>query len=99
MFFSLCQVDATKDKADDFSENLFVNLTTFGDHPMHHLFPAICHSKLPYIKPIVIDTLKEFGVDFNGERIAQLELFAGLHRQYARTEANEKLGLLKDKTT
>ncbi|CAG7836518.1 unnamed protein product [Allacma fusca] len=84
--FGLCQLDATKDKTDDICENLFVILSTFGNHPLHHLFPAICHSKLHHIKPIMEATVKEFQEDY--QRISQLKLVVGLQEQYARNKAN-----------
>jgi fatty acid desaturase len=84
--FGLCQLDATKDKTHDICDNLFVILSTFGNHPMHHLFPAICHSKLHHIKPIMEATVKEF--DEENKRFSQWQLVVGLQEQYARNTAN-----------
>lgn len=87
VFFSrLCQLDATKAKTDWYHKPLISVLTTFGEHPMHHLFPTVCHSKLKYIKPIVLETLQEFSEGF--PEMTQWELFIGTHLQMARTKPN-----------
>ncbi|OXA46666.1 Cytochrome b5-related protein [Folsomia candida] len=80
--FGLCQLDSTLDKADDFHKTELAVLTTFGEHPLHHLFPSVCHSKLPLLKPIFEQVLHEFLE--NNRYASQLELFIGTHRQYAR---------------
>jgi hypothetical protein len=84
LIIRLCQLDATLEKADEFHQTEFAVLTTFGEHPLHHLFPAVCHSKLKLIKPIFEKTLEEF---LEKNRCAsQLELFLGTHTQLGRTE-------------
>jgi len=85
--FGLCQLDATRGKSDAFHKTLFSLLTTLGEHPLHHLFPTICHSKLHHIKPILAECLKEFSEDF--PELSQLELFIGTHRQLSRTEKHK----------
>ena len=37
-------------------------LVTFGDHLLHHLFPAVDHSRLPALYPALQDTLHQFKV-------------------------------------
>lgn len=83
---SLCQLDATKGKSDWFHKPLFSVLTTFGEHPLHHLFPTICHSKLSHLKPALEETLKQFSEEF--PQLTQLELFIGTHKQIGRTTRN-----------
>lgn len=83
---SLCQLDATIDKADEIHKTEFAILTTFGEHPLHHLFPTVCHSKLNLIKPVFEKTLEEF-LEKN-RYLTQLELLIGTHKQYARIAPN-----------
>ena len=85
-FHRLCQLDATKDRAENINENLFFNMVSFGDHPAHHLFPTVCHSKLHHVRPIMKETMKEFGMEY--EQIGQLDMYSGLYQQYARTKPN-----------
>ncbi|KAG4071127.1 hypothetical protein HA402_014395 [Bradysia odoriphaga] len=84
--FGLCQLDATMGKTDWFHKPLISVLVTFGEHPFHHLFPTVCHSKLEYLKPMVYQTLQEFGEDL--PKASQLELFLGAQVQMGRTKGN-----------
>ena len=38
--FGICQLEAVKDRIE-IKGNLFLNLTNFGDHGLHHLFPTV----------------------------------------------------------
>jgi len=40
--------------------SLFLVLTHFGDHCLHHLFPTLDHAILPQLYPIFYQTCKEF---------------------------------------
>ncbi|CAL8094431.1 unnamed protein product [Orchesella dallaii] len=64
--FGIGQLDATRDRAENFFNNLFVTLVTFGHHPLHHLFPTICHSKLPYLTSVFQQTVREFKLNYPG---------------------------------
>ncbi|CAG7727031.1 unnamed protein product [Allacma fusca] len=83
--FGLCQLDAIRDRSDDLHQTLFVILTTFGAHSLHHLFPTVCHSKLHHLQEVYEQTLKEFNEEFHP--VSQFELFLGMHKQLARVEA------------
>ncbi|CAL8094440.1 unnamed protein product [Orchesella dallaii] len=85
--FGLCQLDATIEKAEEIHKTEFAILTTFGEHPLHHLFPAVCHSKLHLVKPIFEKTLEEFLG--RNRSLSQLELFIGTHKQLARMTPNK----------
>jgi hypothetical protein len=85
--FGLCQVDASKSKTDWYHQSTLAIMTTFGDHPMHHLFPTVDVSKQHHIKKIVLDTLREFGELY--PEMDQWELFKGSHKQMARTETHK----------
>jgi len=80
--FGLCQLDATKDRAEDFTKNIFFVVTTFGDHPIHHLFPTICHSKLHHLKKVFQETLAEFSE--RTEALTQLQFLVGTYQQFVR---------------
>lgn len=80
----LCQLDAIQERSDAWQKNLFVTLVTFGEHSLHHLFPTICISKMKYIKPIYLETLKEFNEEL--PTLTQLECFTAFYKQIQRTE-------------
>jgi len=80
----LCQLDATAEKTDWYHKSLFSVLTTFGAHPLHHLFPTVCHSKLKYLKPIVEETVLEFSEKY--PELTQLELYIGTFKQMSRVK-------------
>ncbi|CAG7829100.1 unnamed protein product [Allacma fusca] len=80
--YGLCVLDATCVKIEDYSRNLFQIMTTFGDHNLHHLFPAICISKIHHIKPIVEETVKEFNEQLI--YLTQGQLHTGMLDQLAR---------------
>lgn len=61
--WGLCQLDAVQDRVE-VTGNLFLTSTMFGDHALHHLFPTVDHSKLPYLYPALEKTCKEFGIDY-----------------------------------
>ncbi|CAG7732689.1 unnamed protein product [Allacma fusca] len=82
--YGLCILDATCVKVEDSNYSLFRILTTFGDHNLHHLFPAVCVSKIGLIKPIVEDTLKEFEEQLIC--LTQWQIFRGMYDQMARCE-------------
>ncbi len=83
----LCQLDATNGKSDWFHKPLISVLTTFGQHPLHHLLPTVCHSKLELLKPTVEQVLKEFEEEL--PILSQFELFIGAQKQMGRTKRNQ----------
>ncbi|CAL8110466.1 unnamed protein product [Orchesella dallaii] len=81
--FGLCQLDATASKTDWYHRSLFSVLTTFGEHPLHHLFPTVCHGKLKYLKNVLNETLDEFSEELL--QFTQWQLFVGTHQQLRRS--------------
>ena len=75
------QVDATRDVLGKSNHFLLV-ATTFGNHTLHHLFPTVDHSKLPFLYPIFEETCRQFGVRY--EPRSTLNLLVGTHQQMAR---------------
>jgi len=41
---------------------LLAELTMFGNHILHHLFPALDHGLLDSIRPVYEQTAKDFGL-------------------------------------
>nr|XP_053632245.1 cytochrome b5-related protein-like isoform X1 [Cherax quadricarinatus] len=83
--WGLCQLDAVRDRVE-VTGNLFLVSISFGDHSLHHLFPTVDHSKLPYIYPVFMETCKEFGVPFKFMRTS--ELIIGKYLQLAKNTPN-----------
>lgn len=67
--------------------NIFVTLATFGDHTLHHLFPTLDHSLIPYLKEIFEDTCKEFGLDLTPT--SSTALMRGQFEQLSRVTPND----------
>jgi hypothetical protein len=85
--FGLCQLDAVRERSGEVHKNLFVVLTTFGDHSLHHLFPSVCHSKLPNLEAVFKETLKEFMPEPYAP-LPYIDFFIGAHQQMIRTTPN-----------
>lgn len=81
MDFGLHQMDTVADKTE-ITGNLFLVLTNFGDHALHHLFPTIDHAKLDYLYPIFLKTCEEFGVEW--KLYNQKEMTIGQFQQLVR---------------
>eukprot|EP00092_Neocalanus_flemingeri_P028442 GFUD01030884.1.p1 GENE.GFUD01030884.1~~GFUD01030884.1.p1 ORF type:complete len:449 (+),score=81.39 GFUD01030884.1:29-1348(+) len=60
--------------------------TTFGNHMLHHMFPAVDHSKLELLYPAFYETMKEFGEKYEYKSFK--ELIVDFHAQLDRTEPN-----------
>jgi len=85
MDWGIYQIDTVINRKD-IKESLFLILTHFGDHTLHHLFPTIDHSILPQIKNILIDTCNEFYVDLI--EYSWLQHIIGQHQQLANIQPN-----------
>jgi fatty acid desaturase len=57
--FGIYQMSATVDKIEG-DESLAFNLTHFGDHVMHHMFPSVDQAFLPQLRDLFIETCNEF---------------------------------------
>lgn len=86
MDFGIYQLSATIDRSD-VKDSLFLTLTSFGHHILHHFFPTLDHAVLPQLQTTFIDTCQEFEGDFR--ELAWWELIAGQFRQLTRTKAFE----------
>nr|CAD7405177.1 unnamed protein product [Timema poppensis] len=83
--WGLGQLDTLRDRPD-IQSNLFLALTQFGHHALHHLFPTVDHSRLEKLYPIMMETCKEFGIEYEEKSI--WDMLSGQFQQLARTTPN-----------
>lgn len=57
--YGIYQLGATIDRSET-KANLFMTLTHFGDHLLHHLFPSLDHVLLPQFRDVLFETCKDF---------------------------------------
>jgi fatty acid desaturase len=81
--FGLYQLVTTIDRIEA-NSNLFMTLSFFGNHTLHHLFPTIDHSLLPQLLEEFMETCKEFELQI--EKITMIKGIVGNFQQLARTE-------------
>ena len=90
--WGLAQLDATADRKD--SVSLLVELSMFGSHVLHHLFPTLDHGLLDSLKPIADQTIKDFKLPRHfvqsPNTFSQKELFTGTLQQLARTKPRQE---------
>ena len=48
-------------------KSLLLTSVSFGNHALHHLFPTVDHSKLPFLQSVYLQTCKEFGINFEDD--------------------------------
>jgi fatty acid desaturase len=70
----------------DINDSLFKVLTNFGDHGLHHLFPAVDHALLAEVHHVFVKTCKEFDTELRMSCI--VDMFFASFKQLARTERN-----------
>lgn len=63
---------------------LFISLTHFGNHALHHLFPSLDHSVLPHLREALIETCNEFDTEL--QECSMLQAIVGQFKQLGRTE-------------
>ncbi|KAL7303600.1 hypothetical protein TKK_0003755 [Trichogramma kaykai] len=66
-------------------ESLFLILTNFGSHGLHHLLPTVDHAYLELCVPAFRETCREFGVKLNAS-MTSWQLIRGQYEQLARAE-------------
>lgn len=81
--YGIFQLGATIDRVEAAS-NLFVSLTHFGHHILHHMFPSLDHSILPQLNDVFIETCIEFKGD--PRDCTMLEAVVAQFQQLSRTE-------------
>lgn len=86
MDFGIYQLAATIDR-NDIKNSLFLTLTNFGHHTLHHFFPTLDHAVLPQLQDIFVETCRDFEKDFR--EMPWWNLIAGQFRQLSRTQTVE----------
>ncbi|XP_058057078.1 cytochrome b5-related protein-like [Anopheles bellator] len=81
--YAVYQLAAVIDRSDT-KGSLFMVLTTFGDHCLHHLFPTLDHGILPQLYPVFFETCHEFETVYR--EMPWLQQIIGQHKQLARIE-------------
>lgn len=81
--YGIYQLAATIERFEA-KANLFISLTHFGDHMLHHFFPSLDHSILPHLRETLIETCAEFESELR--ECSMLEAIVGQFRQLSRTE-------------
>jgi fatty acid desaturase len=87
--FGLYQVAATVDRVEA-TTNLFVRLTHFGEHVLHHLFPSIDHALLPHFRNEFTETCIEFK-----QEIRMLSMVDAAVEQYKQLARRETIKIMK----
>lgn len=86
--FGMFQMGATVDRIEG-SKTHFMILTMFGEHTLHHLFPTLDQGLLPQLHEVLMQTCKEFEVDFR--KFSWFQLFMGQFKELARSEPSSLL--------
>ncbi|XP_050457097.1 cytochrome b5-related protein-like isoform X2 [Cataglyphis hispanica] len=84
--WGLLEMDSVRDRKV-IDDSIFLALTNFGSHTLHHLLPTVDHHYLHLCMPAFLQTCKEFGL--NSDKWTQWELIKGQFRQLARTETKK----------
>jgi len=79
--WGLHQLDTVRDIK---KESLLLVMTTFGDHLLHHMFPAVDHSKLSQLYPALYQTCIEHGETYPFKSLP--DMVKGCHKQMARQQ-------------
>ena len=87
--WGLAQLDAVRDR-NDIEGNLLAELTTFGNHILHHLFPTLDHGLLDLLRPVLEKTCRDFNVPDELYKLPsylnQFNMTVGMVRQVARIQ-------------
>ncbi|KAH0944819.1 hypothetical protein HN011_001180 [Eciton burchellii] len=81
--WGLLELDTVRDRKV-IDDSIFLALTNFGSHTLHHLMPTVDHHYLHLCLPAFVETCKEFYADSG--KWTQWELFKGQFQQLARNE-------------
>lgn len=81
--YGIYQLSATLERSEAKS-NLFMSLTHFGEHILHHMFPSLDHALLPQFRELFIDTCNDFKEELR--ECSLLGALVGQFQQLKRTE-------------
>ena len=74
------------------SSSLLLSATTFGNHALHHLFPTVDHSKLDALYPALLQTCREFALDY--QYMEGTEMLVGCVRNDSDFRVNDEKGII-----
>lgn len=81
--YGVYQLAATIER-EPANANLFISLTNFGDHMLHHMFPSLDHSVLRHLRNTLVETCNDFKEDFR--KCSVYDAMFGQFQQLSRTE-------------
>ncbi|XP_067213340.1 cytochrome b5-related protein [Linepithema humile] len=84
--WGLLELDSVRDR-EIIDDSIFLALTNFGSHTLHHLLPTVDHHYLHLCVPAFLQTCKEFHV--SSDKWTQWELLKGQFKQLTRTDAKK----------
>jgi len=77
----------TSEERNEITDNIFVSMVTFSDHTLHHLFPSLDHSLIPFLQDTYLDTCEEFGLDRKSKPFSSI--VRGQFKQLVRLTPND----------
>ena len=87
--WGLGQLDACRDR-NDVDGVLLAELTVYGNHVLHHLFPTLDHGVLDIIRPVFQQTCQDFKLPAELSQptspYSQWQLLMGMIKQLARVQ-------------
>ncbi|KYN03197.1 Protein yellow [Cyphomyrmex costatus] len=84
--WGLLEIDAVRDRKV-IDDSIFLVMTNFGSHTLHHLLPIVDHHYLPLCVPAFLKTCEEFNV--SSEKWTQWDLLKGQFNQLTRTDVKK----------
>ncbi|XP_011647047.1 cytochrome b5-related protein isoform X1 [Pogonomyrmex barbatus] len=84
--WGLLEMDAVRDR-EVIDDSIFLALTNYGSHTLHHLLPTVDHHYLQLCVPAFLQTCKEFNV--SADKWTQWELLKGQFKQLGRTDVKK----------
>ncbi|CRL06368.1 CLUMA_CG018984, isoform A [Clunio marinus] len=78
--FGIYQISAVIDRKEA-NSNIFMSLTHFGNHLLHHMFPGLDHSLLPEFRAVLFETMNDFK-----EELREFSLLDGVIAQFQQLE-------------
>jgi fatty acid desaturase len=84
--WGLLEMDAVRDR-EVIDDSIFLALTNFGSHTLHHLLPTVDHHYLSLCLSAFVETCKEFHV--NPKKWTQWELIKGQFQQLGRNKSKK----------
>lgn len=85
--FGIFQLGATTERTET-NGYLFISLTNFGDHYLHHMIPTVDHASLPQLRGVFLQTCKEFNLE-----LREYHLYQCIIPQFKQLARSKKMSL------